>query len=173
MLRNQPSTAHLEEDAPSLGAQKNPAKHLGFTGFSSVGATGFEPATSTSRTKMTTPKNTGVSWHFGNGCSNCCKCQRCLMQLSNELSRCLSANQLDQLRALLGPSPCWGSGLHGPLLRANAVHSCEKVQSTHSQSRRRPRRGSEMECVISLKSPTKRGSCPQPTVFRGSALGRF
>jgi integrase len=40
----------LADDEDSLQIQKNPAKHLGFTGFSSVGATGFEPATSTSRT---------------------------------------------------------------------------------------------------------------------------
>jgi len=44
------SPDHFEDESPSPRAQKNPAKQLGFTGFSSVGATGFEPATSTSRT---------------------------------------------------------------------------------------------------------------------------
>jgi len=69
----------------------------------SARSTGLEPATSGVTGRMTTPKNVGILGDFANCYPNCYPCDRCLMQLAGELSRLLTAEQLDRLRGLLGP----------------------------------------------------------------------
>lgn len=107
-VQNRTIADKMGEPVDSVGTQKNPANLAISQGlFSEVDG---------ARTRNlrrdrpvddagTTPEFAGILWDFGNGCTNCCTCDRCLVQLANDLSRCLNAEQLDRVRGLLGPSP--------------------------------------------------------------------
>ena len=84
---------------------KKPLDSQGNQGFSLIGPAGFEPTTSTTPTKRTTPsgptKTKAKRKGQVDGCTNGCTCDRCLLELADALKRQLSNDERRKLAVLL------------------------------------------------------------------------
>ena len=93
------------ELAPSDNETKKPLDSQGNQGFSLIGPAGFEPTTSTTPTKRTTPsgptKTKAKRKGQVDGCTNGCTCDRCLLELADALKRQLSNDERRKLAVLL------------------------------------------------------------------------